>query len=73
MDTRSGSAAELFGKLLGMILVACLIVVTFAVILTLSWNCCVPQLFGGSEIDIRQSFAMLGIVWTASAMTRVRV
>ena len=67
------TGAEIVGKFLGSIVIASFIVVAFSLILRMSWNCCVPQVFGGNEITLQQSLSMLGLAWTASAMTRVRV
>jgi hypothetical protein len=65
-------AAEAVGKIIGVVVVAVFIVAAFSLTLLASWNHCVPQVLGGSEITLTQSLAMLGVTWTLSAATRFR-
>jgi hypothetical protein len=65
-------AAEVVGKAIGAVTVAAFIVAAFSLTLLASWNRCVPQVLGGSEITLSQSLAMLGVAWTISAATRFR-
>jgi hypothetical protein len=65
-------AAEVVGKTIGVVVVAAFVVAVFSLTLLASWNHCVPQVLGGSEITLSQSLAMLGVAWTLSAVTRFR-
>jgi ABC-type Na+ efflux pump permease subunit len=70
MDTPTEEAAEVIGKAVGAITVAVIVIAAYSVILLASWNRCVPQVFGGNEITLQQSLAMLGVAWTLSSLTR---
>jgi hypothetical protein len=73
MDTRKLDAAEAFGKFLGSLFICAVIVAAFSLILLASWNHCVPQVFGGSEITLQQSLSLLGVAWSLCAITRMRL
>jgi hypothetical protein len=75
MDTPppGSTIAEFIGRVIGACLIGVVILASSATILMASWNNSVPYLFGGSDITIGQSVAMLGIAWTVSAMTRFRL
>ena len=70
MDTPTEEAAEVIGRAIGAITVAIVVIAAYSLILFASWNRCVPQVFGGSEITLQHSLAALGVAWTLSSITR---
>jgi hypothetical protein len=72
MDTPTTDAAEVIGKAIAAVTMAIVVIAAYSLILLASWNRCVPQVFGGNEITLQQSLAMLGVAWATTAITRRR-
>jgi hypothetical protein len=67
MDTDTAAS---IGRFIGGVIGLAIVVVFCAVSLHVCWNHCIPQVFDGREISLQQSFAMLGVAWTLSAVSR---